>query len=304
MTNKLKIGDVFYQKVYQKLRVLVVDSTYFLFEANDVTGWNKSNKLNSHLSFYGSGVKAFFAHHPTYLGNEPFTQHEIDIIRPDLPLSIGRTKKCDWKDVPLLKQNEFEDIFGPDLNEAFNCPKLFLYPKGPKGGRLKEVAITADNNHSFNLKELITKAACVQMEHYQSISRGLGLFRIGIRSKCPTFCIDDYYFGDAEIYLKEEEGFDWEAYFTSVKERKPFFTYEKLDTHGRYQLNFDSKQVAIGRDVFAVKSALSNKIVIQFQIENEIGQLDLSGLPVAIYYFGFIDEQNIFQTHFSISHVY
>lgn len=305
MNNKLNVGDVFLVGKYQIHRVIMADSIFFYFEGWDsMGGWDKARYLNSHLTFYGSGVKAFLARNPTYLRNEPFTQVETDIFRPDMPLSIGRTKNCDWNDVPDLDQEGFESLFGTAAQDILNCPKLFVYPKGPKGGRLKEEVIIPDNHHSFMLKELLTKAANIQIKHNEGITGGLGLFRAGIRSKCPTFYIDDYYFSDSQIYKKEEEGFDWKAYFESVQNRKPFFTYDKTDNTGEYQVLFDHNQVVIGEAIFAVKSDLTNKIVIQFKIEHERAVFNLSGLPATTYYLGFLGDESVFQLHESLSFGY
>ncbi len=304
MIKKLNIGDVFQIGKNQFHRVLMVDSIYFYYEARDFAGWNKTNTLNSRLTFYGTGVNAFLARHPTFIGNEPFTQHEIDIIRPDLSLSIGRSNKCEWRDLPSMKKNEFENLFGLALNDIINCPKLYIYPKGPKGGVLKEELILPDNKLSFTLKELITKAALVQSKNNQSITGGIGLFRAGVRSKCPTYYIDDYYFGESGIYKRDEEGFDWERYFKLDRERTPFFTFEKVDSIGKYKVIFDLKQVLIGRDIFAVKSVITGKLVIQFQIQDKMISFDLNGMSPGTFYLGLVDENNIFHTHYSITHGY
>jgi hypothetical protein len=215
MNITLKTGDVFKSKHVSLLRVLIVDSICFLFEEHDITGWNKSNKLTKHLTFYLDGIKPFLAYHPTFIRNEPFTKEETDIIRPDLPLSIGRTSKCNWKDVHSMSQNDFESLFSPKSGESFLCEKIYIYPKGPKGGMLKAVPIMPDNKNSFTLKEILQKAASIQIESNPNILGGMGLFRAGVKSKYPTYMIDDYYKGEFQVYKLEEEGFDWEKYFKS-----------------------------------------------------------------------------------------
>lgn len=217
MNKILAPGDVYRTGKMGLKRILIADSIYYLYEAMDFRGWDKSTFLNVHLSFHGEGVKFFWANEPEYLRNEPFSEQEIDIIRPDLPLSIGRTKKYDWKDITSLSPSELINAYGSLMNSVFNCNKLYVYPKGPKWGRLKQVLITADNNNSINFYELITKAASIQSALNVNLRGGTGLFRIGVFKKCPTFAIDDYYFGDIGTYKQEEEGFDWVTYLTKYK---------------------------------------------------------------------------------------
>ena len=304
MNKILSPGDVYKTPGIGYMRILMADSIYLQYEAMDYTGWNKSNKLNAHLSFYGLSVNYFWAVEPEYLSNESYTEEEINIIRPDLPLSLGRSKKYNWRDLTSITSDNFNSYFSPRTILSLDCKKIFVYPKGPKGGRLKQVAITPDNSRSIEFWELISKIALIQNTANADLVGGTGLFRLGSFQKYPTFVIDDYYFGDVGAYKQKEEGFDWVSYLAEQKNRKPFFSYEKVNEDGEYRVNFDPNQVTLGSDVFAVQSNFKGKIVIQFTVEKAQHTFNLNGLQPATYYLGFLNKDGRFSTHQSMIYGY
>ncbi len=214
MKFKLKSAEVYLNPKDNLLyRIIMADNIFMYAEVYMNGEWSTIMNIHKKNTFYGTSVDAFLARHPQYLRQEPFSKEEFAILRPDLPLSIGRTNRFDWLDIINPGVENLEMILFELFPFDLKVEKIYVHPLGKNGGRRKEVEILPDEKGNFRVAEIILKSAKIQNESFSEIKEGIGLFRFGVKNKYPTYVIDNYYFSNSDAYVKFDEKFDWEAYF-------------------------------------------------------------------------------------------
>ena len=128
-----------------------------------------------------------------YLRTEPLTQIELDVHRPDLPLRIATSAQVEWPDPSRLEA--FRTTL-PSLESRAPLPatKLYLCPFGPKGGVKAGVLVKPEDGHAFGVAELLSFAAAIQAPLLRGarLTRGVGLFRLGIQRRVPSYYLWGY----------------------------------------------------------------------------------------------------------------
>jgi len=124
----------------------------------------------------------------TYLRTEPLTQLEFDVHRPDLPLRIATLDHVEWP-APARLEAFRTMLISLASSDSLPATKLYLCPFGPNGGTKAGVLVEPEDGHAFGVAELLSFAAAIQAPHLHgaSLPRGVGLFRLGIQRRAPSY---------------------------------------------------------------------------------------------------------------------
>ena len=201
MVDSLRVGNVYLINNIFYIRVLAFDSVRVFFEKLDsfTEQWGVSSNLRLKYIFYGMASRKISSPSVKYVRFEKYSDLQLNIIRPDLPIGFARDPSLSWSE--LIESDDMETLLNSssiNTEEIFHCDEFYLHPEGPKGGFRKGERIVVDAG-GITYLELIRKAANIQRQVFPYESKGIGIYRMGLQSKKPTFYIGDY-FSRAEVY--------------------------------------------------------------------------------------------------------
>ena len=142
----------------------------------------------------------------THVGDQPLTDDERNLFRPDLPMRLYRNPSLNWNFTPLSDRASFEAAVrsaGIDLASLPNLPipRVVLLASRLKAST-RGVLCEAENGEAFSAGELLWHAHRVQDERGRNELPGIGLFRLGHeRRGIPSYLVGGYY----EITISREE---------------------------------------------------------------------------------------------------
>lgn len=208
-TTNLILGGVYKTKFHpDPHRVIAFDNYEVFYDGYWPTldKWTFSDSLNSKCFYYRT-IPSVFLDSATFLREQPLTERESSIFRPDLPFRICRNKQIQWmtndfSDINLYKDFLIKNNFSLSQEIVLNVPEIVLHPYGPKGGGVKATKITASNKQGFTNSELLWHGQNLQSIHLKENSKdGVGLFRLGHEKKIPSYYIGNYI--DKANFLKD-----------------------------------------------------------------------------------------------------
>lgn len=174
--------------------VLAVDGHQFMYEAwlRHKNAWSLA-KLPRLATYYR--ISARLVHKIEIVGDEPLSELQKNMHRPDLPLCCCRSAALAWEGLPSLDQPGFEKwllksspVFCHRLRAlTLAASPIALVPFGPKGAHLRGTLVDAADNQGFNGLELLWKAAQWQPKHPVSPTKGVGIYRSGLVKGLPSF---------------------------------------------------------------------------------------------------------------------
>lgn len=178
-------------------RVLIFDDYEILSEIQMLSGNWSMRPFQSACRFVPQS-RIFFESVANYISEEPLTEKELEIIKPNLAIRLGRIQNISWGDKRLDSIDKIRGLFmefGLEyyLDESYSTNKLYIEPYGKSGGKKSAQLIEADNKKYFTCAELLYKSNKIQLQVNSHQSNGIGIFRTGIRSKLPVYYIGEYY---------------------------------------------------------------------------------------------------------------
>jgi hypothetical protein len=143
-------------------------------------------------NYYGVNVATLLAK-AAFVGNEPLTDEEAKVHRPDLPITVVQRAGVSWP-VDVVAARAWAEQFrgggiggvdGADLQVT----EVYLSPFGPKGATKGGVRVRADNGMAFTAEELMRKAAEIQAKATGKATSlpGVGIYRLGLNRLVPSF---------------------------------------------------------------------------------------------------------------------
>ena len=188
----IKLGDVLKGNSDQStIRVIGVDDYEVFYDAwwehNQSWGLNKSRSA----AFYRL-AKAFCLAHYVFVRNEPLDEKELHKLSPLLPHRTANLLDWSWNQIEYKTFEEFKDEIGKlamelEQQKHIAAEKVAIIPLGPNGGYKSKTILTPDNGESFSPIELLWKAHNIQSKYKTSIESGVGIYRLGISNKVPTY---------------------------------------------------------------------------------------------------------------------
>ena len=111
--NYLEVGGIYKSDLFQNrsIRIVVIDEIQILYETGYGDSWKSEVLLDSSFDFQVISTGAFLARKPEKLRVVRYSDEQQEVLRPDLPISVGRNQKLSWGDVNNLDeglQNEFK----------------------------------------------------------------------------------------------------------------------------------------------------------------------------------------------------
>jgi hypothetical protein len=192
MTDKLTLGGIYKTNWDNSTaRIIGLDDFEVFYDGywSHENSWTFSGNFKKKCFFYRTSRQAFeekSVQHDVL----PLTTEEKQAFRPDLPMRLGRSKALSWNDFKVSDLKELPDH--DFLQQKLLAEKIILLPYGIKGGLKKGTIVTADNGAYFDCEELISKAKRIQESVNNETSKGIGIYRIGIETRLPSFYIGQY----------------------------------------------------------------------------------------------------------------
>jgi hypothetical protein len=115
---------------------------------------------------------------------------EQKIHRPDLPLRFCRSRGIRWEDLWSAESKGMdrkENKVAVSLDEPVDARELVIVPFGPHGGEKRGVQISSGRERGLTAFEILWKAAQIQAKQATSHPEGVGIYRLGIQGRSPSF---------------------------------------------------------------------------------------------------------------------
>ena len=128
----------------------------------------------------------------SFVRNEPLNQKELLKLSPNLPHRTANLLDWHWNQTEFKTLEEFQAKLGQCANklkfqEHVKVSKIAIIPLGANGGHKPKVFLTPDNGESFTPIELLWKAHNIQSMYKTNIELGVGIYRLGISNKVPSY---------------------------------------------------------------------------------------------------------------------
>jgi len=181
----------------------------------DDTEWDLDNPKRR-SAIYNRSSRKTFERWTTKIGYAPYSEERLSMLRPDLPLRIGRIRDLSWgaellSNEQTIKQYLKECVKLSVSNRTLDTPKLYLEGSNKNGYSQKPILITASNNEYFTVSELLYHANNIQRNikmNKDYKSEGIGIYRTGIKNGIPIYYIWGYYDLADHLRAYEIEGVD------------------------------------------------------------------------------------------------
>lgn len=189
---RINLGDVL-KKIEGEsvIRVIGVDDHEIFYDAwwehDKSWGLNKSRSA----TFYRL-EKEFCLNHYSFVRNDPLDEKELAKFSPQLPHRTANLIEWSWNQTEYKSLHEFKEIIGElatklDFQQHIKSSKVIIVPLGANGGHMPKVAITPENGESFSAIELLWKAHNIQAKYKTNIQSGVGIYRLGMSNRVPTY---------------------------------------------------------------------------------------------------------------------
>ena len=188
----INLGDVLKENDGESIiKVIGVDEYEVFYDA-----WldhSKSWGLNkSRSAIFYRLERAFCLNHYSFIRNEPLDEKELTKFSPQLPHRTANLIEWSWNQTEYKTLEEFKEQIGDlakelKLQEHIKADKLMIIPLGANGGHKPKVALAPENGESFSPIELLWKSHNIQAKYKTNIQSGVGIYRLGISNKVPSY---------------------------------------------------------------------------------------------------------------------
>lgn len=189
--HEIEIGGV-YSSAFSDapIRVIGLDDKELFYDTfmRHANAWGLTGNLSRRWSFSRTPLAPFAASAVT-TDHLPLSEEERAVLRPDLPLRLGRNASASWH---ALRPGAIGEMLGNAAQSILPARKLLLQPYGKKGGRLKCVPIQSESESGFTLLEVFRLATEIQNTAHTHPSRGIGIYRLGFEKRTPSYYIGEY----------------------------------------------------------------------------------------------------------------
>jgi len=203
------LGGIYLTKWDERpFRILAFDDYEIFYDCywQAINKWSFGN-LKGKGSYYRMTPQKFLDG-ATLLREQPMTENEFQVFRPDLPFRLCRNKHLSWTqqvfpdiEIYLERVTGNNEMSG---EVVLPVPEITLRPFGSKGGAGKATVITAKNGNGFSCMELLWNAHNIQTTYLKGTQEGgVGIYRLGHEKKMPAYYIGGYY--DNGGFIPKEE---------------------------------------------------------------------------------------------------
>ena len=182
-------------------RVIGFDEQEVFYDAywSSLNKWTFSNGSWRNSIYYRTRPHIFLQN-AEFLREQPLTNDEMKIFRPDLPHRLCRYRELNWTTDQFPDLGEYKEYLKKNLEDftdevVLAAPSITLRPFGRKGSttQLKYFVVSSIDPSGFFRSELLWLAHNLQAPVLKdSLTRGLGIFRSGHEKKLPAYYIAGY----------------------------------------------------------------------------------------------------------------
>lgn len=172
------------------IRVLIADEVEVLYDVwwPHTQGWGLA-MLDKKASYYRVRTSLVLTR-AKVVRTEPLSELEQKVHRPDLPLRFCRSRGIRWEDLWKAEAkgvDRNENKVAVSLDEPVGAHELFIVPFGPHGGERRGVQISSGCERGMTALEILWKAAQIQATQATSHPEGVGIYRLGIQRRTPSY---------------------------------------------------------------------------------------------------------------------
>lgn len=193
---KLQIGDICkLNQSNQKIKIIGFDDKELFYDCywEHNKSWAFSSNLKKKGFFYRMNTKDS-VNKVTKEGFEKLTEEQFNVLRPDLPLRIGRFKEVNWKEEVFesidLFNKHFKERKEDHTIEFLDCEQIWLYSINTDNKLKKEILIESDDK-KISIDDILFKANKI-MTTKSNKFEGIGVYRLGIEKGIPSYYIGGY----------------------------------------------------------------------------------------------------------------
>ncbi|MFT4600042.1 MAG: hypothetical protein ACI857_000210 [Arenicella sp.] len=214
----MKVGDL-YNFTNNRIRIIMFDDKEVFYQTvNEEDAFIYAEHKT--VSYYRVS-QDHFVDNADYIKSLDFTENELEIHRPDLPLRLNCFSGFFWPDNAFKKDIDFNTFLKSvgitqEKLTGLDSSKIVLFPTSQKQSNKKSILLE-NKNGRFSGRELLIQCFKIQSEYVQLEKpyfssfklapdrkeekrlSGIGIYRIGIKGNVPS-----YYLG-GEISMSELE---------------------------------------------------------------------------------------------------
>lgn len=207
----MHIGDIYNFKG-TTCKILMLDNKEVFY---DVIATNEERTFaKARTAIYYRTSVDFFASCARFLAHSTFTEHQLAIYRPDLPLRLNCFKSIFWAYEDIPNYDEFIALLHShgiqeNMLEGLQANKIVIFPMSQQGS-CKMPAVIESRKGYFAGGELLLRCFDIQKQYIkmqkQYFSRfrliaggkeekrltGIGIYRVGIKSNTPSYYLGGF----------------------------------------------------------------------------------------------------------------
>jgi hypothetical protein len=132
--------------------------------------------------------RTVFEAHSRFVRNEPLSEQELNVHRPDLPFAFAQRSDLSWYE-PWGEPNLLAGSSSSDKQPILDAPAIFLAPFGLRNSAKPPSLVHAENGRFFTEVEVLQAARILQQPFVGEVrlTKGVGIHRSGIKKRLPSF---------------------------------------------------------------------------------------------------------------------
>ncbi len=214
----MKVGEE-YLYFEKKQRIIMFDDNEVFYD--EIASDNSLKYTKGKTAFYCRVSRSFFDKNSILINTSEFSEKELLIHQPHLPLRLNCFKNIFWTNESFKMVSEFRDYLisqDIDLKEVQNldCNKVVILPLSQQLSVKKPILLESNNKifeglellyHCFNIqspyikidKPYFSRFRPALQENDSNKLHGIGMYRGGIKNNIPS-----YYLGGSISLLELE----------------------------------------------------------------------------------------------------
>ena len=179
-----------------RIRVLAVGDGLAFYDSEREGRWLLERKRTFGYSRFADW---WVEDHIEWTDHIPLTEKELELHRPDLPMTAAALTSVPMFDEGAISYPNFKELLADDSRskETLNshsglpCPEFSMTGFGPRGGAKPSESYISLDESSFSATEVLWRALQYLEKHSIVTSNGIGIHRMGMKSGIPWYFVGD-----------------------------------------------------------------------------------------------------------------
>ncbi|TVQ50979.1 MAG: hypothetical protein EA362_01095 [Saprospirales bacterium] len=228
----------------------------------------------------------FFLKTCLYLTSKEFTKEEHKLLRPDLPLMIGRSKLLSWKSISQMSSPKDLYPYGKDFRTKLTVDAIYVRPHGTRGGFKSSKRIEASNGETMVVADIMWQAAKYQAKVFADDRFGVGIFRTAIKNRKPEYYLWGFHTKSRSTLFYDLGTQDacLATFGIPIEKVRTDLLLVNKKNKIFYEVKIANDDVPIQGTILQLFLKWDPEPLMRFQIPSYEFVLDLSEYPPGIYY--------------------